>query len=225
MAEKKKKQTDKTPKEKPLKKRYWTFVLYPESAPENWKERLKISGLTGAISPLHDADINPTGEPKKPHYHIVLIYSGPTTYAACETFTKSLNGTIPQVLESVKGMYRYFTHKDNPEKAQYMEGDIEPFNGFNISDFIELTAAEVRELKIELCEIIRGNDITEYADIVDFIAKTGTLEQFDVVVNNTFFFNSYVTSRRNCKQRGGSVYSDLISNGAGNNESDKSPDR
>ena len=49
---------------KNVKKRNWAFVLYPESAPEDWKEQLRLSGLQGAISPLHDKDINPTGEPK-----------------------------------------------------------------------------------------------------------------------------------------------------------------
>lgn len=62
-----------------MKKRYWAFVLYPESAPENWKEILQQTGLSCCVSPLHDKDINPTGEPKKAHYHIILCYSGPTT--------------------------------------------------------------------------------------------------------------------------------------------------
>ena len=96
-----------------LKKRNWAFVLYPESAPEDWRERLKISGLMSAISPLHDRDVNPTGEPKKAHYHVLLVYSGPTTYGAVEKFTKSLNATIPQALESVrKGLNPNLTTRD-----------------------------------------------------------------------------------------------------------------
>ena len=52
-------------KKENLKKRNWTFVLYPESAPSDWIEQLKLSGLMCAVSPLHDKDVNPTGEPKK----------------------------------------------------------------------------------------------------------------------------------------------------------------
>ena len=63
-----------------VKKRNWAFVLYPESAPDDWIEQLRQTGLQCAISPLHDKDIDPTGEPKKAHYHIILCYSGPTSF-------------------------------------------------------------------------------------------------------------------------------------------------
>lgn len=179
-----------------LKKRNWTFVLYPESAPRDWKEILQKSGIMAAVSPLHDRDLNPTGEAKKAHYHVILVYPGPTTYNAVEKFTKSLNATIPQVLEAVKGMWRYFTHKDNPEKAQYDEADIFTVNGFNIADLCELTRSEVNELKLMICKLIREVDIIEYADLVDFLTDNGMLAEYDVAVNHTLFFHTYITSRR-----------------------------
>ena len=52
-----------------VKKRNWAFVVYPESAPEDWIEQLQKTGLQCAVSPLHDKDTDPTGEPKKAHYH------------------------------------------------------------------------------------------------------------------------------------------------------------
>ena len=98
----------KTTKNNNVKKRNWAFVAYPESLPEDWKELLKLSGLQGAISPLHDKDVNPDGEHKKAHYHIIVIYGAPTTYNNVLNFTRKLNATIPQALENVRGMYRYF---------------------------------------------------------------------------------------------------------------------
>ena len=184
-----------------IKKRNWTFVLYPESAPPDWVEQLKQSGLLCAISPLHDKDLNPTGEPKKAHYHIILVYSGPTTYNAVAKFTARLNATIPQDLESVRGMYRYFTHKDNPEKHQYPEGDIRTINGFNIADLVELTKTEVNEIKFRIIQIIRGADINEYCDLINFLIDNEMAAEYDVACNNTFFFNSYVASRRHSTSR------------------------
>lgn len=188
-------------KKEDVKKRNWTFVLYPESAPKDWQEKLKLSGLMCAISPLHDKDVNPTGEPKKAHYHVLLVYSGPTTYNSVAKFTASLNATIPQALESVRGMYRYFSHKDNPEKYQYDEAEITLVNGFNIADLVELTKSEVNELKMAILKLIREADITEYADLVDFLTDNEMLTEYDVAVNNTFFFNSYIASRRNSNTR------------------------
>lgn len=149
-----------------------------------------------AISPLHDKDINPTGEAKKAHYHVLLVYSGPTTYNAVAKFTASLNATVPQALESVRGMYRYFSHKDNPEKYQYNESEIKCINGFNIADLVELTKSEVNELKRAVIQLIRDNDIREYATLVDVLMDAEMSAEYDVVVNNTFFFNSYIASRR-----------------------------
>lgn len=183
------------------KKRNWTFVLYPESAPADWLEKLKLSGLMCSISPLHDKDTNPTGEPKKAHYHILLVYSGPTTYNSVAKFTASLNSTIPQPLESVRGMYRYFSHKDNPEKYQYSEADILNINGFNIADLVELSKSEVNEIKARILKNVREWGITEYADLVDILLDNEMLVEYDVAINHTFFFNSYITSRRNSINR------------------------
>lgn len=38
------------------KARYFTFLLYPESIPEDWEEKLELLGVPIAISPLHDMD-------------------------------------------------------------------------------------------------------------------------------------------------------------------------
>lgn len=184
-----------------VKKRNWAFVLYPESAPSDWREQLKRSGLLCAVSPLHDKDLNPTGEEKKAHYHIILVYSGPTTYNAVAAYTASLNATIPQPLESVKGMYRYFTHKDNPEKYQYCDDEISTINGFNINDLVELSKSEVNELKKKILEMVREADIIEYADLIDILNDNGLTTEADVAMNNTFFFNSYIASRRNSYSR------------------------
>lgn len=40
------------------KARYFTFLLYPESIPEDWQMRLETVGVPMAISPLHDKDLS-----------------------------------------------------------------------------------------------------------------------------------------------------------------------
>lgn len=185
--------------EKNVKKRNWAFVLYPESAPENWREQLALTGLQCAISPLHDRDVNPTGEPKKPHYHVILAYSGPTSYNVVKALTNgTLGQTIPQALEQIEGYYRYFTHKDNPEKAQYSASDIETINGFDIRNYIDLTKSEVVRIKREIQAFIRDNRIYEYADLMDLLMDAGEemADHYEVAANNTVFFDRYLSSRR-----------------------------
>ena len=183
--------------EKNVKKRNWTFLVYPESAPANWRDKLIETGAPIAISPLHDKDTNPTGEPKKAHYHVLMCYSGPTSYSVVERFTKSLNQPIPKPVEQVRGIYRYLTHEDNPEKAQYSKADIQTLNGFSIADFVEMTKSEVTRYKREIVGFIQDNELMEYADLMEAImAGAGPEEWFDVASSNTLFFSSYLKSRR-----------------------------
>lgn len=182
---------------KNVKKRNWVFILYPESSPSDWRDKLSNTGLQCAISPLHDRDINPTGEPKKPHYHVIICYNGPTTYNIVKALTDSLNCPIPQPLEAVSGYFRYFTHMDNPEKAQYESKDIQAINGFNIFDYSDLTRSEIIKIKQELQGLIRNLDCLEYSDFMDYLLDNELNTQYDVASSNTFFFEKYIASRRN----------------------------
>ena len=179
------------------KKRNWIFTMYPDSAPENWKDILQQTGLQCCLSPLHDKDVNPDGTPKKPHWHVILCYSGPTSYNVVEKLTTGrLNSTIPQALEQIVGYYRYFTHKDNPDKAQYNEADIITVNGFNIRNFVELTKSEVNKIKLDITRFVEENDIREYSDLLRELDIKNWLDMWDVAANNTIFTDTYIRSRR-----------------------------
>lgn len=59
--------------EKDTRVRNWSWIVYPESAPENWRQLLDETGEKWIESPLHDKDINETtDEIKKPHWHIII---------------------------------------------------------------------------------------------------------------------------------------------------------
>lgn len=179
------------------KSRNWTFILYPESADNNWKEILQETGLPIAISPLHDKDINPTGEVKKEHYHVMLLFDGPTTYNNVLKITELVKGTIPKRVLSVVGMYRYFTHTDNPEKYKYSSDDILCFNGFDIKDVNPITATQKIAIKKELQRIIIAKNILEYSQFMDFLLDYENSDYYEIASTHTLFFDRYISSRRN----------------------------
>lgn len=181
-----------------IKKRNWGFVLYPESAPSDWMDSLKIKGITFAVSPLHDKDVNPTGEKKKEHYHVILSFGSPTTFNNVKAITDELNQPIPISLESVRGYFRYFTHKDNPEKYQYDEKEIKLFNGFDVTDV--LNNFEVYQFLKEIQLLILENDITEYSDLLDYLMEQDFMELWNVACSHTLFLNTYITSKRHKKE-------------------------
>lgn len=179
-----------------VKKRNWTAVIYPESAPSDWREQLIQSGLMGAISPLHDKDIEPTGETKKAHYHIILCYPGPTTFNVVNSFISSLNQPIPKPIESIRGLYRYFTHKDNPDKYQYDDTEIFCFGGFDIQDYVELTKSETIAIIKKVQSYIRDTDIYEYSDLIDILDDNDMTDMYNVAITHTMLFSKYLESRR-----------------------------
>lgn len=184
---------------KNLRSYAWVCVIYPDSLPKDFEKIIQLSGLKCALSPLHDKDLNADEEHKKPHYHLIYRFDTNVRYSQAKSFSDSLNGTIPQLLHNLRGYYRYFTHKDNPEKYQYDEKDIKVFNGFDIRDYCTPTSAEISKMKQEIINYINGNDITEYCDLLDCLRLDGLLELFDCASSNTLLFNTYLTSRRNKK--------------------------
>lgn len=181
------------------KSRAYTGVGYKDSLVENWEEILNETHLQYAYA-YHDKDINPNGEDKKPHYHIIIYWEGPTTYkTAKEIFDKIgiANGII-QPVSSVRGMIRYFTHKDNPEKYQYNDNIVQVRNGFDIDNFIELTATQKKEYKKVIQEIIVNMEILEYSDLMDYLLFEEKIDYlYDVASTNTYYFKSYIDSKRN----------------------------
>lgn len=188
-----------------IKKRNWAFVLYPDSAPPDWKDILAKTGLQCAISPLHDKDYNATGECKKPHYHVIIVYNGPTSFNVVKSICDSLNCPIPQAVEQIRGYYRYLTHMDNPEKAQYLVEDIQTINGFNIGDYVERTSSEIKVIVNQIYQYIVTYDVVEFHELVDY-AFINNQNWFEVLQSGyTLFFTAVIKSRRCspklCKQR------------------------
>ncbi len=107
----------------------WAFPLeYQESPPENYLDILEEMHIPFVLSPWHDKDINKeTGEFKKPHKHGVLFFESLKSYTqVSELLTKKLNKpSHVEVVMSPKGMYDYFIHAENPEKAYHNIDKIE----------------------------------------------------------------------------------------------------
>lgn len=186
---------------KNIKKRNWAFIVYLDSAPDNWRDLLQETGCQFAISPYHDKDINPDGSVKKAHYHVIVCYDGPTSYNVILRITQLINATIPQPLEQIRGYYRYFTHMDNPEKYQYNESDITTINGFDINNYIEMTYTEVSRSLLEIQQLIRKEEINEYSVLLDYLVDNDFKELWDVARNHTILLNSYICSKRHIKEK------------------------
>lgn len=183
-------------KPKVQKNRYWSFIMYPESAPHNWKDILESTGLPICISPLHDKDVDPGEQIKKAHWHVLLAWDGPTTAAVASKICEQVHGAVLEPIASVKGIYDYHIHKNNPEKHQYNDSDRLLLNGFNIYNYAALTTEEDVLLKKQIFDYIIQNDICEYFHLCCKLAGEDLIA-FDYVTKHTLLFDRFICSRRN----------------------------
>lgn len=181
-------------KTKDTRARNWTFIVYPESAPKDWRERLDELHVPWAHSPLHDKDVNPTGEVKKAHWHVLITFSGNKSYQQMLEITKMIKAPNPQKCVSAKGLIRYFCHLDNPEKYQYQTADIVS-HGVDVQGLLELTRSELNQVLKEIFDFIDDNTIYSYRDLLQVVRSSGKDDWFDVCVNrNTLAIKEYLKS-------------------------------
>lgn len=161
------------------KSRYFTFLLYPESIPEDWELKLESLGMPIAISPLHDKDRKEGNEQglKKPHYHVIYVTPNPVTAHSVRMRVKRLLGEqsvamVQIVATSMENMYLYLTHesKDAIAKNKYVydKAYIKHLNNFDIDRYIVLDEAEKKEIERVILNIIYDNRLENIFDFMDF---------------------------------------------------------
>ena len=165
---------------KDVRARTWTFILYPESAPENWRYILDGYHIPWVESPLHDKDVNPDGTVKKAHRHIILLFDGKKSFEQVKDITDALNAPIPQKTANTKGLVRYLIHMDNPEKHQYKREDIICHSGADIEQYFEISSASRERILWDIMEFIRDEKITSYSAFIGYCQDTDNREWFSI---------------------------------------------
>ena len=171
-----------TKKASETRTRNYATVVYPESAPEKWRQILEETKIPCFISPLHDRDKNATGEDKKPHYHVFLMFDSVKTKEQAINVFDQIGGVGCEVVNSARGMARYLCHLDNPDKAQYKKEDVIQYGG---ADYLQVIGTAGDKLKCirEMLNYIEENDIVCFADLV-LDASINHDDWFDCLVNS-----------------------------------------
>lgn len=152
------------------RKRGFMGVVYGDSAKTGWQRELEELHMQVVISPLHDADVNADGSPKKPHHHVMLLFDAPTTPKNALKIFLSIGAVVAPTIEnfainSTRSMARYFCHLDNPDKHQYDPADVIVYGGF---DYKSCIAAENDDKRVAqaIMDFILEND--EFTNIYEF---------------------------------------------------------
>ena len=166
------------------KARYFTFLLYPESIPEDWEMKLESIGVPIAISPLHDKDQKEGKEQglKKPHYHVIYVAKNPVT---ADSVRKKIQRTLGNksvamvqiVVQSKENIYLYLTHESKDAIAKnkhvYDKKDIKLLNNFDIDRYITLDVEDKDDMLNDICDLIDEHDLANMRELRRFIRVHG----------------------------------------------------
>ena len=175
--------------------RNFACVVYPESAPEQWREYLCEQFIPAFISPLHDRDVNPTGEVKKAHYHVIIMFDSVKTTEQARAVFEKIGGVGCEVVQSIRGYARYLCHLDNPEKVQYKPEDVAQLCGADYAGIIGLASDRYAALSamIDFCVF---NDVYAFSELLEY-ARCVRPDWFRVLCDNgTVVIKEYLKSRQ-----------------------------
>lgn len=183
---------------------------------------LRSSGLPMAISPLHNLDLKQTkedfdrdpenkyGDFKQPHYHVLILFPGPTTYNVVKNLLDPIQcANNPVITYGPVGMYWYHIHRyEGPDKHLYNDSDRTLINGLDKSQFDQLTESQNFELKRFIQELITDynfvllDELNKYVDKLFIDDKGNVKDQIEAgftyqqvkgfIYNNLFFCKSFI---------------------------------
>ena len=152
--------------------RNFTFLMYEDSAVEDWFEALTNMHIPAAVSPLHIGELKEDGTEKKPHYHVVLMYSQKHSIAQALEIVEELHG-VPSLKNNFKEfvvgdlqlMLRYLCHLDNPEKKQFPIEDVRIIGALNYEAAIQQSADIIQTL-VDITFFVHTNHMTNFAEFM-----------------------------------------------------------
>lgn len=181
--------------------RNFACIVYPESAPENWLDILDSFHVPAFVSPLHDSDLNPDGELKKAHYHVMLMFEGVKSQSQVSELITAIHGVGDPPINSIRGYARYLCHLDNPEKTQYRPQDVLCFGGADYLDTISLPS-DGRAAVHEMLAYVSENRIFDLCDLMDYaISHRPDWDYVLTAGSPVFVLNSYLKSKTNKADR------------------------
>ena len=189
-----------TAPKKDLRFRNATFLVYADSAPENWIDLLRAEHVPFVVSPYHDRDMDEsadseTGElvrvPKKAHWHVAVCCDGNKPFSYFQQLSDLCSGKLVKKIENLRSMLRYFCHLDNPEKFQYPWHEMMEFGGVKIEDMMEFHGKELDHAINRIEELIEEQHIRTYKELCYFLRVNGYDDLKHVVTCQcTFHFST-----------------------------------
>lgn len=175
--------------------RNFATIVYADSAPEHWRDIIESWHVPVFVSPYHDKDFNPTGEPKKPHWHVMIMFDGPKSKEQVRELFDQICGVGVEIVNSMRGMARYLCHLDNPDKYQYSTSDVDQYSSGDYFTVISLPCDKY-EIIGEMMDYCVQELIFAYCDLLIY-ARSNQESWFRILCDSgTLVMREFLKSRK-----------------------------
>lgn len=193
--------------DKSIRLRDYATIIYPDSenTPSNWIQILKDLHVPCFISPIHDKDVieggADNGSPKKPHYHVMLVFESLKTPMQALDIFDQIGGVGLEYVKTRRGMARYLCHLDNPEKAQYSKDDVICIGGVDYLETISIVADKYAVLDAVIC-FIKDHHIENILDLYQYAKDNNMMDWIRIIQDKSWVVNIFCQANLNKRKRG-----------------------
>lgn len=180
--------------------RGWAAVSYDDSAAPDAIDQLKDLHIEVLISPVHDQDVDGTGNQKKPHQHILLMFPSPVPAATAKQVWDGINAVPEQdkhgnmrSVQNIQGYARYLVHMDDHDKHRYNEEDVTELGGASWKKTALSEADVKRGILSEIEEFIDAHEVTSYVRLCRY-ARNRRTEWLDTIRSNSYHLKAILQS-------------------------------
>ncbi|MBR2289338.1 MAG: replication protein [Clostridia bacterium] len=175
--------------------RNYATVVYEESAPKNWRNILSDCLVPAFISPYHKDDINADGTPKKPHWHILIMFDGVKSPEQAKEIFAKIGGVGCEKVNVLRGYARYLCHLDNPDKAQYDISEVTALCGADYQDIISLASDKYKVIE-EMIDFCEKYQVYSFYLLSKYAFKNRDTWKKALADNSAIFMREYLQSKR-----------------------------
>lgn len=193
--------------------RCFATIVYPESAPKDWREKLSSTHIMALVSPLHDRDTYESDQQekkiKKPHFHIMVYFEGKKSIKQVQEIFDQIGGVGCEIVGSKTGYARYLCHLDDPEKAQYAPTDVRGYGGADFYNWANMDTNPMLFIP-EIMDFIERHDIISFYKLSLYCSKYRPEWHKVLATRSTVFFKEYLKSRAWDQTKKDDVYEEVM---------------
>lgn len=118
---------------------------------------------------IHDKDLLDSGEPKRPHFHLVLTFSNATTSQVIANVLKVEEQYINKIKTTTKSALLYLVHRNDLKKYQYSADEV--LANFDYVDYVDgvLPKVDLKDIANKIDNgTIKAYNLFDYVSINDY---------------------------------------------------------